>query len=248
VQFYVKQGEIGSAVKLCQERIQKDPKDAGVHNLLGRVYMADKKFAEAEDSFQKAMDLNPNWPQPYENMASLYIMQGQRTKAIERFEALLKKQPDAVKAYLSLGLLYEMGQEYPKAIQAYEKALEKDPRFWTAANNLAFLLTEKGAGEADLKKALKLALDVHKLQGDRPEISDTLGWVYFKMGDMERAAEFLEKAASVATPSPVVSYHLGMLRLKQGRIDEAKAKLQEALAGKTTFLGKEDAEAALGKM
>ena len=248
VQYHVKQGEVGAAIKICQERIQKDPKDAVAHNLLGRVYLADKKYAEAEASLQKAMDLNPTWPRPYENMASMYVMQGQRTKAIERFETLLQKQPDAINAYLSLGLLYEMGQEYPKAIQAYETALAKDPRFWAAANNLAFLLTEKGAGEADLKRALQLALDVQKLQGDRPEIIDTLGWIYYKMGDVDRAAELLEKAVGDATPTPVVNYHLGMLRLKQGKTDEAKQKLQAALADKTAFLGREEAEAALGKI
>ncbi len=247
VQLHTKQGDFAKAEKMCKAAIKKFD-DPAAYNLLGKVFMLQKEFDQAEASFQKAIDLNPSWSRPYENQAQLYVMQGQRRKAIERFKSIIKKQPDALEASLSLALLYEMGKEYTMAMEVYEDVLTRRPGFWTAANNLAYLMSEKGNGESDLRRAMKLVQRAQASQGERAEISDTLGWIHFKIGDFERAAIFLEKAVADTVPTPVVKYHLGMLRLKQERTLEAKQLLEEALAGDRYFLGRDKAEAALSSI
>ena len=78
-----------------------------------------------------------------------------------------------------------------------------------------------------------------------PAMLDTLGWVYFRMGEYQKALVPLEQALDLAPEADIILYHMGMLLHKTGRLQEAREKLRKALAGEADFIGRQEAEKVL---
>jgi tetratricopeptide (TPR) repeat protein len=86
-----------------------------------------------------------------------------------------------------LGNLHEREKAYEKAAPIYARAFEKNPDMWAAANNYAYLKSEIATGEQDLAEAMEMARKAERLNPDSGVVADTLGWIYFKKGDLDRA-------------------------------------------------------------
>ena len=72
-----------------------------------------------------------------------------------------------------------------------------------------------------LETAVKLAPDDHYML-------DSLGWVHYRLGNLDKAAEFLQKAYAVQA-DPEIAAHLGEVLWKQGKLEEAKKLWASAL-------------------
>ena len=164
--------------------------------MLGEVYMVQKKYPEAEAAFSMAVSQAPTWAQPNNNLARLYLIQGRKAEAVAKFETAVNDNPKNISAYLSLGYIFEQEKEDEKAIQIYRQALDNNPGLWVAANNLAVLLSEHADSEEQLDASLMLARQAYEQRPAEPTVQDTLGWIYYKMGDIPEAVAMLEK------PSP----------------------------------------------
>jgi tetratricopeptide (TPR) repeat protein len=248
VRSYVEQKKYSEAIATCESRIRTNPRDALSYNLIGQTYALQKNFDKANAAFQRAITLQPLWPVPINNLAKLYLDHGMKDAAVKKFEEAVRTNPNNMIAYLSLGQLYEQSKDYPKAILIYERLLLKQPNFWTGANNLAFLLSDHGRTPQDLDRALGLAQKANTARPDDPEILDTLGWVYYKKGDVKSAATYLGRAYTKSPGSSVINYHLGMALYKQDKYPEAKEKLKKAVASKEDFYGKDEAQKVLAKI
>jgi len=188
IQGYIQQKRHDAAIAVCRKRIAENPQDVFALNLLGWVYTDMKNFQEAEGSLQKAIEMQPLWPAPHTNLANLYLLQGRKAEAAANFEAAINANPRDPAGYLSLALLYERDKDFPNAMKVYERALKENPSFWFAANNLAFLLAETSTKKEDLTRAKDLAEEAIKQRPNEPALIDTLGWVYFRMGDYGQGA------------------------------------------------------------
>jgi tetratricopeptide (TPR) repeat protein len=133
-------------------------------------------------------------------------------------------------------------------MQVYERALKTEPKFWFAANNLAFLLSEFSDQKADFDRALELSQKALKQRPGDPAILDTIGWVYYRLGDFSKAQGLIEQALAGAPDSAILNYHMGMALYKADQIEEAREKLEKALAGDDGFYGRKEAEETLVKL
>ena len=59
-------------------------------------------------------------------------------------------------------------------------------------------------------------------------IRDSLGWVYYKMGDVEQAIVELEKASEMVGNDPVIKEHLGDVYMQTEQFGKALAAYEEA--------------------
>jgi tetratricopeptide (TPR) repeat protein len=217
------------AIALCKKQLEKTPNDAFVHNILGEIHLKKMAYTKALKAFNKAIDLAPNSFIPYRNLATTYTVQKKTGEAIKQLEKLLKEDPENIRPAFLIGVLSENANDRPKALSHYRMVVEKEPNFMPALNNLAFLIAEKGGSKKELKEALQLALRAVRHAPDSPNVKDTLGWVYYKMGEYERAYGQLQKLLDKGVVSPVFNYHLGMVLYKQGRSVEAREYLEKAL-------------------
>jgi tetratricopeptide (TPR) repeat protein len=245
LQVFLAQHKSREAIIYLEKRIQANEKDALAHTLLGRVHMTTKEFAKAESAFRQAVAIAPLWDAPHANLAQALIAQGKQDGAIEELEKRIASDPKNLTAYMTLGVLYQQSKNHSNAKRVYAKALDVKPDLWQAANNLAFLLSETSESSQDLNKALQLAQSAAKVRPDDATVMDTLGWTFFKMGDMASAVQWLEKALAKEPDNPIVNFHLGMALKKAGRTEEAKSKLVKSLEGEQPFDDRAQAEKAL---
>ncbi|MCB2184570.1 MAG: tetratricopeptide repeat protein [Desulfobulbaceae bacterium] len=248
VQAYLLGDQPGKAIALCEERLARNSKDAFAYNMMGTIYLKQKNFEAAEQSFSKAIELQPEWLTPHNSLAALYVIKGEPAEAVKKFEKAIEVNPQRGETYISLAMLHEKMGEYDKAIAVYETMLARDAKFWPAANNLAFLLAEYKASPENLERALSLVQQAQKVKPNQPEILDTLGWIYLKKGNMQSAIDILEKALALAPSSPVLNFHLGYVLAQSGRADEASQYLRDAVNSGQNFPGIDKAREELQKL
>ena len=131
----------------------------------------------------------------------------------------------------SFSLLYgrAMIHESEGALQAMENDLRsilaQDPNHAATLNALGYSLTNRTQRYEEAAVLIERALSLSP--GD-PAIMDSLGWVYYKLGQYVQS-ESLLREAHAAFPDPEVAAHLGEVLWAQGREVEAKDVWQDGL-------------------
>ena len=123
--------------------------------------------------------------------------------------------------------------------------LQKNPRAPVAANNLAWIMSERGD---NIDVALQLAQTAKAAMPNRAEVSDTLGWIYYKKNMLPQATAALKESVGREPKNPVFNYHLGMAYAKAGEKEKARIALQQALKLKPDSDGANEARNTLATL
>jgi tetratricopeptide (TPR) repeat protein len=166
-------------------------------------------------------------------------------EARRQFERLAERQARPVAAMTMVGLIYEMQDHIQDARETYERVIDLDPRAAVAANNLASIYTEHGG---NLDVALRLAQTAKAALPENAEVSDTLGWIYFKKELWPLAITTLRQAVEIDPGSAIFQYHLGMAYARSGDTVQARQSLQAALKLQPDFEGASDAARILATL
>ena len=92
-------------------------------------------------------------------------------------------------------------------------------------NNYAYSLSERGERLDDALEMVKISIEAEPTNSS---YLDTVGWVYYKLGDYAKAKEYIEKAIEVGGESAVMLEHLGDILYKLGKKDSAMEFWQKA--------------------
>lgn len=125
-----------------------------------------------------------------------------------------------------VGIILASQGKREEAKKWYEATVADLPGAAIAANNLALIYAEEGV---NLDRALQLASDAKRVLPDSAEVSDTLGWVYYKKDLPALAVGPLEESARKLPNNAEVQYHLGMTYAKIGDKPKARSALERAL-------------------
>jgi uncharacterized protein (TIGR03790 family) len=146
------------------------------------------------------------------------------TRALEEAAAI---DPSLVGVQLALASAYEVRQEYERAIERYRAVLVSQPDSIVALNNLAYALAVR---KASPQEALPIAERAMRLSGGRSAaVADTLAWVQHLLGQDAEAARLLDAVVKGAPAGADVRLHAAVVFAQVGRLDEARAQLEEAL-------------------
>jgi Flp pilus assembly protein TadD len=186
----------------------------------------------ATAAFREGLRREPRHLGASRALARVLARQGQNDEAVRLLEEAAQGNPGSPLPHIDLAMLLESGGDRPGAARAYRAALARDERAVPALNNLAYLL---GEDEATRDEALRLAERAYQRAPRTPAIVDTLGWLLYLTGDLERAEQLLARAATGAPDNPRIRYHLGMTYAKRGKSAEARRELETALQAKGGF-------------
>ena len=101
----------------------------------------------------------------------------------------------------------------------YEEALTLSPGEVLILNNYAYFLAED---ERELKKALKMAEEVMRKEGDNPTYIDTYAWVLYKLGKHRRAWKQMQRIVDADDVNDAeILEHMGFILYELGRCEEA---------------------------
>lgn len=104
------------------------------------------------------------------------------------------------------------------AKQHYESALRLNPENETVLNNYAYYMSLKGE---ELEKAKRMSELSLRIAPKNPSFLDTLGWIYYLMGDYEKALHYISSSLENGSQSAEVMEHKGDVLAKLGRVEEA---------------------------
>ncbi len=105
------------------------------------------------------------------------------------------------------------------------KLIKAKPDFAAAYNALGYSFADRNVKLDEAKALLETAV---KLAPDDHYMLDSLGWVHYRLGNLDKAAEFLQKAYAVQA-DPEIAAHLGEVLWKQGKLEAAKKLWASAL-------------------
>jgi len=236
-------GQKDKARKVMDEYVAKEPKNPLIWETAGRFRLALREPAEAESAFLKAIELAPDYTQPYYQLGVLYISQKKLAEADAKLSKVIEKNEKNVGAHTLLGVVRNSLGKIDEANKQYRRALELSPKNALAANNLASNLTEHGG---NLDEALKFAQVAREAVPEDPNVADTLGWIYYKKGLFDTSYPLISDASKKLEKNAVVRYHHGMVLSKKGKAKEAAAELRAALALEADFPGAAEAKKELG--
>jgi tetratricopeptide (TPR) repeat protein len=108
--------------------------------------------------------------------------------------------------------------------QSLRRLIELRPDAAHAYNALGYSFADRNLR---LPEARELIAKAVELKPEDPHILDSMGWVLYRQGELDKAREFLEKALKIS-PEVDVLVHLGEVLWQQGRRSEALKYWQDA--------------------
>lgn len=223
--LYFDNRKYDEAIKVMNEAIESFPKDFVINLILGLSLAQKEKHEEASRYLKIAVDLNPTDLSALSAYGYTLNQLKESDEAIKYMNRALDIDPDNVNLLGTLGLIYDSREDWERCDSVYERALELDSMSALINNNYAYSLSER---DEQLERALEMVKISIEAEPDNSSYLDTIGWVYYKLGDYEKAKEYLEKAIEVGGESAVMFEHLGDVIFKMGNTDVAMDYWQKA--------------------
>jgi tetratricopeptide (TPR) repeat protein len=124
------------AIKVCQQELVETPKSIDSHVVMGWSYLRLKRYQEALDIGQKAIQLNPNDPRIIEILAEAEVFLGKTNDALKNLQEYVALRPDGdriSRVYWLMGEVYISLKEYQNADIAISTALyyeQNNSQWW----------------------------------------------------------------------------------------------------------------------
>lgn len=138
--------------------------------------------------------------------------------------------PDHELIYQQAGAAEKL-KRYAEMERLMRRTIEVKPDYAYAYNALGYSFAERNIRLSEAKTLLQKAIEL--APGD-PAITDSLGWVEFRLGNMKEAIALLEKAYK-SFPNAEIGAHLGEVLWASGQRDKAVVIFKECM-----LLDKED--------
>ena len=205
-------------------------RDADIQTVLAECDIALHDTNDAATVLDAVIAMHPSDPRPYLERARLQLAAGRPEQAVTllRTAATLDHTDD--RADLMLATVLQQQGDIAEVQAIYQRLLNRDPGLDDVANNLAELIADT---EYDKPAALANARYIAErfIDSPDPRKQDTLAWVYFRLGKIDRAMTIAEKLLPQHGLAPQVHYHLAMILRAAGQEAEARAQLRQAVTG-----------------
>ena len=134
-------GFVEKALVKSEDLIEKEKEVPFLLNLNGIININLKNWDKAKISLNKAIALDQNYVEAYNNLGIVYNNLGELEEAIKNFSLSVKIKHDYSNGYNNLGSAYDDLGKSEDAIKNYAKALEFDSKHVEAQKNLIHILT-----------------------------------------------------------------------------------------------------------
>jgi tetratricopeptide (TPR) repeat protein len=125
------------------------------------------------------------------------------------------------------GITHERMDRWDLAEADFRKALELNPDQPQVLNYLGYSLVEM---QVNLDEALNMIERAVKARPNDGYITDSLGWVLYRLGRFDEAVGHMERAAELTPVDPIVNDHLGDVYWSVGRKREAEFQWNRAMS------------------
>jgi len=188
---FFERGQMDVALQELAEASKLDPTNAKIYNVYGLVYAMIGRDAEAQQNFQRAIELAPNDSEIRQNWGWYLCTHGRAKESIPEFELAVRnplyKSPDI--SLINAGKCSVEIGDNKRAEEFFKRALSINPNNTTAAYNLS-LLTYRQARLDEARALMKRVMQ----QATPPPDALYLGMcIERKLGDRSSEASYVSQ-------------------------------------------------------
>jgi len=178
----------------------------------GNFHFINRSYEEAIIAYEKAIEIDPNYGQPYNNLALIQFLQGNYNEAILLYKKgikLLTSNQEKAIVWNGLGNSYRRVKDYENARLAYQNASSLDQERGGAYEDLSAFETDEN----------------HKT----PDFWNDLGFQFFRIGVYDKAAEAFKQAIQLEPTSGYPYSYLARVLTAKGQYKEAVSLFQKSI-------------------
>ena len=203
---------------------------------LTRLRIADQlsdleEYEEAARVLENLAGAFPDQVDPLARLGDIFRNRERFEEAEKAYDRAFARVGETLNRHWSLyyfrGIVRERQGKWDLAEGDFLKALELEPEQPFVMNYLAYSWVEQKQNLDEAKAMLVRAVEL------RPEdgyIVDSLGWVYYRLGEYQAGVEQLERAVELRPQDPTINDHLGDAYWRVGRKPEARFQWRRALS------------------
>lgn len=256
---YMAMDQVDSGLDALRKAVATDPKQPLPLKMLGFALMQARRYEDAAGTWLQFIQLAPDDLDGYANLGVTFLQLKRYTEAISFLQRAVDLNPDRPALQADLGRAYLGSGDDEKAMAAFRKVIDSE-HGWAMKNDLAY---ELALANKRLPEALQYAEQAVRLEGLASEevkldqigpdelqhtvrlgaYWDTLGWVHFRLGNLDRAEKYLEAAWNLLQ-GPVEGDHLGQVYEQQHRTQAAIHMYKLAIAAQGSGMRVDDADIA----
>jgi len=147
-------------------------------------------------------------------------------RALDEAEKLATNREEKEAIYFMRGAMFEKLKALDRSEAEFRKVLAINPKSASALNYLGYMLADQNIRLNEALDMIKLAVEQEPNNG---AYLDSLGWVYYRLGQLEQAENYLLRALQSTAKDPTVNDHLGDVYFKQGRLKDAISQWEVSL-------------------
>ncbi len=188
------------AETLYNVTLERNPGCWMAHNNLSTILFAKGDIDGAMAHSEKALAIRPNDYEPHLSLGDALVRKSRVDEAVAHFQEALKLKPDYAETHTHLGSAYLAQRRPAEAMAEFEKTLALAPNSLYASNDLAWLLaTCPDTSLRNGTRAVQLAEKANQLAGgENASVMRTLAAAYAQSGQVPRAIETAQRAATLA--------------------------------------------------
>jgi tetratricopeptide (TPR) repeat protein len=217
--LYEESKDVPKALETYRYNLHLDPRFVDSHIHLGVLLYRLKQFPEAVTHLDEAVRLMPKQPEPHIVLGLAHLQSEEFVKASQAFLEGIRHNPKNADLHFNLGTAYDKLNRFDDVERAMETALSLDPHHADALNYLGYSYAERGI---KIDQALSLTKRAVALKPENGYYVDSLGWAFYKSGQLSEALTEIKRAVSLVGDDPVIYEHLGEIYMKQQKMTDAR--------------------------
>ncbi len=194
-------------------------------------YFYDWNWAEAENEFNRALEIDPAYSTAHQWYALELAAMGRMDEAVREIKRAQELDPLALISNVNAGWTYYFARRFDQAIEEDRKSLDMDPNFARGHWAISEPLEQQGRyaeAIAELEKAGQL--------DETPIMSAFLGHIYAVSGKKAEARKVLDRLAALSKDTYVDPYFIAEIHAALGERDQAFADLEIAYNQRSSSL------------
>jgi len=222
----VSENLLDEARRHLRDLLAVDPRNSRAWEYLAVLHYQDRQYRECVEVLTEALSRFPDEAGLLSLYGNALQQMGKTPEALVPLQRAYALDSGDINTIVTLAVVYDELQMYSALDSLYQAALARYPENALLLNNYAYSLAERGI---QLARALAMARAALGQDPGNAAYLDTMGWIYYQMGDYRKALEFIRKAVAGDEQSAEVLEHLGDVYFKLGQLEEARLYWQKAL-------------------
>ncbi len=212
--------------------LQIDPSLAEAYASKGLIFLNQWKWAESEDAFKKAIELNPKYPTS-RHWYSIYLRAKRRhVEGLREMKLAQELDPLSPTISQNVAMMYLLNDDVESAVREWQKVIELEPNFPPAHANLAHVYLKQRRYEEAVATSQR-AVD---LSGRASLYLSALGHAYAVAGKRAEALQILREMEERYAKGESVAQYLARVYAGLGDKDQAFAWLEKDFTNRSGLL------------